>query len=308
MHDAHPQISVVLPTHNRARLLPRAIASVLAQTFGDLELIVVDDASTDETPSLVAGLRDPRVRPLRLERQAGASAARNAGIDAARAPLIAFMDSDDRWHADKLARQIARVLDAGPDVGLCVCSMEVHRAGRTHAVRYRDQELSPAAAVALLVAGTGMGTPCWLARRDLLRSAGGFNAALPRMQDYECALRLAQRAPVLLMSDVLVTAEIGADSLSASADGYARAIDMIVRDHRDLFDANRAGQSRMIFRAGKYFALEGRAREARQWFRRALRVQPGNARALAGLILSSTGLFPLLRRIRYRGGMARPAS
>lgn len=111
-----PRVSVIIPCFNHGRFLPSAAASVLAQTLTDLELIIVDDGSTDETPAVMAGLDDARVRTLTTPNR-GVSAARNAGLDLARGEFIAFLDADDVWEPDKLARQVA-IMDAEPEVTL----------------------------------------------------------------------------------------------------------------------------------------------------------------------------------------------
>ena len=100
-------VSVILPTYNRASLLKRSVDSVLAQSFEDFELIVVDDGSRDQTSEVVSGYTERRVRYLRLDRNRGLPAARNAGIDEARGSYLAFQDSDDEWHHEKLERQLA---------------------------------------------------------------------------------------------------------------------------------------------------------------------------------------------------------
>ena len=99
---AAPNVTVVLPTHDRAKLLRRAIDSVLSQDYQDLELIVVDDASTDDTQTVVQQFADQRIRYVRLADRQGATAARNAGISAARGEFIGFQDSDDEWLPGKL--------------------------------------------------------------------------------------------------------------------------------------------------------------------------------------------------------------
>jgi glycosyltransferase involved in cell wall biosynthesis len=106
MENSSIAVSVVIPTYNRASLLGRAIKSVLEQTYQDFEIIVVDDASTDNTEEVVRNLRDRRIRYLRHEKNRGGSAARNTGIRAAWGQYIAFQDSDDEWLPEKLKKQM----------------------------------------------------------------------------------------------------------------------------------------------------------------------------------------------------------
>jgi glycosyltransferase involved in cell wall biosynthesis len=119
-------VSVILPTFNRADTLSRSIGSVLEQQHKNLELIVVDDGSTDRTRELVADIRDPRIRYIRHDRNRGQSAARNMGISIARAELIAFQDSDDRWAQEKLARQLP-VLLYDPELAGVYCDLRRHQ-------------------------------------------------------------------------------------------------------------------------------------------------------------------------------------
>jgi len=95
-------ISVIMPTYNRARTLKRAIDSVLAQTYSDIELIVVDDCSTDNTKDIVDKYSDERLRYVRLKKNSGACVARNVGIEKAKGEYIAFQDSDDYWEKEKI--------------------------------------------------------------------------------------------------------------------------------------------------------------------------------------------------------------
>lgn len=107
--------SVIIPTYNYARFLKEAIDSVQRQTAGDLEIIVVDDGSTDETPEVLRGIADPRLRSIRTENR-GISAARNEGLRHARGQFIAFLDADDRWRPEKLELQLA-MMEHEPDLG-----------------------------------------------------------------------------------------------------------------------------------------------------------------------------------------------
>jgi glycosyltransferase involved in cell wall biosynthesis len=111
-----PLVSVIVPSYNAARYIDGAVACVLAQTYPHLELIVVDDGSTDDTAQLVRSVTDPRVR-LVQQANRGLAGARNAGIRAARGSLLAFLDADDRWRADKLSRHVQH-LTACAEVGV----------------------------------------------------------------------------------------------------------------------------------------------------------------------------------------------
>jgi len=113
-----PRVSVVMTLYNKGAFVEEAVRSVLAQTFTDFELLVVDDASTDDGPARVAAIDDPRVRLLRAERNGGRAAAANRGYAAARGEYIAILDSDDIAEPDRLAQQVA-FMDAHPEVGVC---------------------------------------------------------------------------------------------------------------------------------------------------------------------------------------------
>ncbi len=115
--SATPAVSVVMPAYDRERLLPAAMDSVLAQTFDDFELIVVDDGSSDRTAEVAASTGDPRVRVVRNERNLGVGASRNVGLDQARGEFVANLDSDDLAHPRRLERQVAR-LRARPELAL----------------------------------------------------------------------------------------------------------------------------------------------------------------------------------------------
>ena len=114
-----PQVSVIIPTHNRSEFLGAAIGSVLSQTFQDFELIVVDDASTDTTAEVVASFNDERIKFIRHGMNKGGSVARNTGILNSTGDYIAFLDDDDEWLPAKLSKQIQVLLSSPPEVG-CV--------------------------------------------------------------------------------------------------------------------------------------------------------------------------------------------
>ncbi|MGV6818185.1 MAG: glycosyltransferase family 2 protein [Thiotrichales bacterium] len=185
-------VSVVIPTHNRAHLLARALDSVLAQTLPALEIIVVDDGSTDDTQVLVAE-RYPQCIYLK-QPQVGVSAARNAGIQAASGDWIAFLDSDDAWLPGKLEAQ-RDCLAENPGVRLCHCEEIWIRQGRRvnpmrkHAKTggWIYQRCLPLCVISPSAA---------LLHRSLLEDVGAFDESLPACEDYDLWLRICAQEPV----------------------------------------------------------------------------------------------------------------
>lgn len=183
-------VSVVLPTFDRAEMLAESARSVLRQTHRDLELLVVDDGSTDGTPGVVEGLADRRVRLLRHAQNLGGGAARNTGIDAARGAFVAFIDSDDVWLEDKLARQLAWLATHGDEQTMSYTQV-LHDAGRSRRV-IPARGIRPGEDVGeyLFVNGGFMQTSTFLMPAALARRVG-FDGELRRHQDYDFCLRLA---------------------------------------------------------------------------------------------------------------------
>jgi glycosyltransferase involved in cell wall biosynthesis len=205
-----PLVSVVIPVHNRPDAVPRAIASVLAQTFQQFEIVVVDDGSTDATCDAVSCVRDVRVRLIRHKRNRGGSAARNTGIEAARAPFVAFLDSDDEWLPTKLERQLD-VFARSPDtLGLVYTGAErVFADGSVsrHTARRRG-DLTRALLTENVVGETSLG----MVRRSALDAIGGFDESLPSCQDLDLWLRLCEQFSADVVPDALVRVSNGNDS------------------------------------------------------------------------------------------------
>jgi glycosyltransferase involved in cell wall biosynthesis len=214
------EVSVIIPTYNRARKVARAVASVLFQTYTDYELIVVDDGSRDHTADTLS-LFHPRILRLAHEENRGVSASRNTGIKASRAPLVAFLDSDDYWLPEKLAVQVT-FFKAHPEAVACQTQEIWIRKGRR--VNPRQKHLKPSGNIFVPSLKLCLVSPsAVMVRRSLFDDVGLFDEALPVCEDYDLWLRVSCRYPIDLLNRDLVIKEGGApDQLSKSLIGMDR--------------------------------------------------------------------------------------
>ncbi len=277
-------VSVVIPTYNRAYIVPRAIESVLAQTYRPIEILVADDGSADDTRQCVERYGAP-VRYLH-QPNAGVSAARNLALRHARGEFIALLDSDDWWHEWKLAAQVA-VLRALPQVGMVWTDMSaVDEGGRVLHGRYlrrmynahrhvriervcqfsgvlgRLDAAVPAAVAsakyyggdfaAHMLLGNLVHTSTVLVRRERLAKTGGFDESLPIAgEDYDFHLRTCMAGPVAFIDESSIRYRVGAgDQLSADVNDVHMARNTLATLLRslDLRDARRSLPKRVLQR------------------------------------------------------------
>ena len=226
-----PKVSVILPVHNRADVLPRAIESVLAQEFTDHELIVVDDGSSDDSAKIAQVHNDQRIRLIRLDQNRGGNVARNEGLRAAQAPLIAFLDSDDRYLPDKLAR-VAAHFEKRPDLHVLVDSfIKVQPPGSRKAEVVRrnpvinDRELFRRA---LFTRQLWKATPAITVRREAALKAP-FDETLRRLQDFDFLIRLSEFANCASTDEVLWVKYWDAGAISAQDNMISANVELVRR-------------------------------------------------------------------------------
>ncbi len=208
-----PTVSVLMPTYNRARLLPEAIASVLAQEVTDFELLVLDDGSTDDTAEVVATIEDPRLRYIACPHR-GISMTLNAGLDRARGTYVARLDSDDTWHPELLS-VLLPVLEADSQLGFVY--------GRGRAMNEDGAPLPhvqgippryPRAPLESLLFDDCTCNVALLARREVIVEAGRFDESLTANEDWDMWLRVALRHPFRFVDRELASIRWHRDNLT----------------------------------------------------------------------------------------------
>lgn len=263
-----PLVSVILPAHNAGGTLLRALESAAAQTYPNLQIVLVDDGSSDETSAIARAWNRLPVAIERLERQSGAAAARNRAMALAQGDYIAFLDSDDEWLPEKTALQMAAFL-ADPSLGFVSCeSWMVDGGGRVRGLLNDGRpRASGPDAWKILLHHPCIATPSVIARRDLALSLGGFDTSLAIGEDQDLWIRLALSAPVAHLPRELVRVHERADSLSRREYRNTAAITlpMILRHLRANRSRLTMREARAI-RAARYAALGRNAYLAGHFF------------------------------------------
>ncbi len=223
-----PLVSVIMPSFNHEDFVETAVRSVLDQSLRDLELIAVDDASTDGTLARLSDIRDPRLRvvPLRSNREAHG---RNLALQHARGRYVAFQNSDDVWTPDKLERQI-QLLETKRDSAACFTQVEIIGAdGQPAAGTFLDRLFRGSALPRVewlrlfFEAGNCLCISSALARADLIRRVGGFRGRLVQLGDYDLWVRLAAFGDILMVEAPLTRMRhTGGGNFSAPSPGHLR--------------------------------------------------------------------------------------
>lgn len=233
-------ISVIIPTYNREEVICRAVKSVLDQSGSNhkIEVIVVDDGSSDDTKKKVNGLSDSRIRYIRLEQNKGASAARNRGVDESQGEYLAFQDSDDMWLPGKLDRQMYQIQQSGADVVVCAFDRSDHEK------RITRPQLPYTAQPGIVKFGcllfeNFISTQTILCKRacfDKIR----FDESLPRFQDWDLALQMTRLFDVRYYDEIMVRQYIQADSISVNTQRGVVGLEKIFNKYEKEIKSNDA--------------------------------------------------------------------
>ncbi len=228
-------ISVIIPTYNRAGTLFDAAQSVLNQTYKNIELIIVDDGSTDNTDEVVAMLNGDRIKYIKLEKNMGACAARNRGIDVSEGEYIAFHDSDDIWHNDKLEKQLAFLQMKKADIVFAAIERYPWKGDVPTHFPYTDpSELNTKEDMFKdLLKENTVSMVTVLCKRECVIKVR-FDETLPRRQDWDWAMRAAQQYSMYYQNIVLVDSYAQADSISYSSEKHVRALQIIQKKYERI--------------------------------------------------------------------------
>jgi len=208
--DETALISVVIPTYNRPKYLKKAIDTVLAQTYKNVEIIIIDDASETNTEQVIDSFDDDRIFYFRNKKRSGAPISRNNGIKKAKGEYIAFLDDDDEWKSEKLEKQLKEFSDE--KVGLVVCySLDK----RFDMVRVSKPKKSVSHSD-LLKSFNLSSTSSYLVLKKAIEKVGFFDVTLPSAQEYDLAIRISKHYKVKTIPEVLMIQNASTGQISTN--------------------------------------------------------------------------------------------
>ena len=257
---ANELVSVVIPAFNREAVIGRALKSALRQTYDNLEIIVVDDASSDNTLGVVESFQDARIVYLRHETNRFAAAARNTAMRVARGKYIAFLDSDDEWLPNKIEQQVTKLQSLGDEWGCIYTGAYVFKddakSGSLYSPVLNGHILAP-----FLLKKTTIFTPTFAFRREVLDTIGLMDESLRRCQDLDFYIRILERYKVAVIPEP--TTNIYLDTIKPLSSAGVASKRALLEKHKQKIDALGFWNSRRLYSAEEYLLAKLALNEGR---------------------------------------------
>ncbi len=263
-----PEISVIIPTFNRENLLSQSIKSILSQSYQDFEIIVVDDASTDNTRKIVESFNVDKIRYIRHKKNKGGAIARNTGIKTAKGKYIAFQDSDDRWLPMKLEKQIKIFENSPPEIGLVYTGLWKIKGDKKiyipSGANKKDGDVYKE-----LLKRNFVAAPTILVSKRFLDKAGMFDKRLSRLQDWELAINLSRYCKFKYINKPLVISSYTSNSISSDREALIESFKIILAKYFKDISKNKKLLSDYYFRISVNLCSNGEVREGKKYLKKA---------------------------------------
>lgn len=283
-------VSVVIPTHNRSELIKNAVNSVLNQTYKNIELIIVDDASTDKTEEIVKSLDQSKIKYIKNEEAKGGNYARNLGISSSKGKYVAFLDDDDEWMPEKVADQVA-LFEEDQSIGLVYTGAEIIYTSKNYKYIRQPKHRGDLSKEILMRNYIGT-TSSVMVKRSLLEEVGGFDNDMPALQDYDLWIRIAQVAQIGYINKPLIKYYnyTNINQITDNVHKIEKAINKIDNKYKNLIATldKKAQEERYYQRFngfGKRKLRIGEKKQARDYFIQSFKIKP-NLTSIKFLIVS----------------------
>ena len=245
--EKNPLVSIIIPTYNRAHLIGRAIETALGQAYQNIEIIVIDDASSDETSKEMDKLKDERIKYIRHINNKGPAAARTTGIRAARGTYIAFLDSDDEWLPEKLEKQIKIMEGTSPEVGVIYTGCRRIMKGKEYyipnsKIRKKEGYIFNTVLRFYMIYMSSV-----VIKSDVFRSVGLFDEGLPAIAEWDLWIRISKQYLFKYINEQLVISYYTSKSMSTDRRNSCRAAEIILRKHFKEFIKNKEALIKILY-------------------------------------------------------------
>ena len=233
---SYPKVSVIIPVYNREHLIQRSINSVLNQTYKNIEVIVIDDASIDNTAEKIKELDDDRIKYFKNDSNQGPSNSRNRGIALSTGELIAFQDSDDEWLPNKLEKQVKKILESSDNTAAVYCRMIFcdYKTGRKKTENFEVYDFKE-----YYRDGSSVQTPSMvtvLIKKAVLDELGYFDERIKIGEDTELAMRVSKKYSYAFVDEPLVLVTRNHEQLTKNAGEFIRGREIIYEKHKDFLN------------------------------------------------------------------------
>lgn len=236
-------VSIIIPVYNRATIIGRTIDNILQQTYRDIEIIIVDDGSTDNIDGVMSKIKDDRVRFIKSKQNKGACHARNMGVAAARGEYIAFQDSDDLWNNEKISHQLDYLTSTGADI--CICRMDQIYENGEHK-DFHGKSFNQAAITLENELGKNFISTQLIFGRKPCFTEETFDEKFPRFQDWDLGIRLVKRYKVVFLNEVLVERYLQKNSISNDSRKGYEAGRLLLNKYREEYSLHPRAKARFL--------------------------------------------------------------
>lgn len=295
-----PKVSVVIPTYNRVKLLDNSISSVLAQTYRDFELLVIDDCSTDNTADFVSSIGDERIKLIRNSSNKGIAGVRNIGVENSSGEYIAFLDDDDEWEPEKLGRQMNLLKTGSANLGCVYTGAFIVDSGgnpiRISVPQYRKRILSEILLRNFII------TSSVILRTECFERVGLFDETIPYGEDYDMWIRIAQEFEFDYVKDPLIRYRLHQSSISGNNATIATGLGILLEKHKRAFASNPRAYSNHLLELGVAYCHVGRMKEGKRAFLSAIKSYKFDPRLYYNLAITilGAGVFIKLKQAKDR--------
>ncbi|WP_462281089.1 glycosyltransferase family 2 protein [Salinivirga cyanobacteriivorans] len=267
------KVSVIIPTYNRASSIVDAIESVLAQSYPVYEIIIVDDCSIDDTTEVIESINSPLIRYYRNAEQKGAGYSRNYGIKQSAGDYISFLDSDDTWDSDKTEKQLLCMEQHQLDVTSCLMKIFNKRGTTTWPQFSIDGDIMIADFYPEIFLINYFGTPTLMIRKSVLKEVGGFDEFLPRWQDWELLIRIAERYKIGILNQDLVNVYEGHKSITQNNDLLTQTVEYFLKKYQnEINSVGRKFASSVMAKYSRFLVKSKAYKKARKLAFRSLKL------------------------------------